>query len=148
MLKTYGLNPRGTDYRSLLRAAQVQDCDLCMVYAEVEDTDADAEFVGLLWDAKYEEPLIAYRVPVFLPIEVREQFDEEDSESYQQMMAEAAFRAESDLRQMVRASLWELAANDGKVPKTKPSPWRTDLPLYPRDYSRNLRVSLNQGPKR
>ena len=137
-LTTQGLDPRGARYEDLLRESVDIDCDLCVVYARIEDTDADAELVAVLWDAANHEAMAAFRVPVTLTEEVREAC--EKSHRGGAWLSEAEFRAEADLRRLVRDAMWDLVAKDQAAPTTQPSPWQDYLPLFPRDYDRFRRI--------
>ncbi|MFH1418725.1 MAG: hypothetical protein ABII12_10635 [Planctomycetota bacterium] len=139
-LRTYGHDPRGTDFHHLLKSSLDSQCDLLVVYAQVDDTDADAEFVASLYEARTVKPLAAFRVPVILPDEDRVKFEDDDEIDFVGLTAEAAFRAESDLRRLVRDTLWDLAERDAQGATTQPSPWRNELPLYPRDYNAHRRL--------
>ena len=62
-----GLDPRGYGWHELLYAAAQRECGLCIIYARVEATIADAEYVGVLWDTRSLEPLATCRAPAVLP---------------------------------------------------------------------------------
>jgi hypothetical protein len=136
VLRTYGHDPRGTDRSALLQSSLESDCGLCVIFAKIEDTDADAEFVGVLWDATTDKALATYRVPLVLPDDVRERYedDDEDDIDYEALYAEAEFRAECDLRRLVRNTLWDLVERDARAATTQPNPWKTDNPVFPRDH--------------
>jgi len=133
----YGLDPRGFQHRDLLRSALDAECTLCLIFARVEDTELHAEYVGALWDAAGVRLLATYRVPVLLtPLDVDEQDEmEKDGQLKEKWLYEADFRAEADLRRLVRDDIWDLALRDQPA-STRPSPWRTDNPLLPRDRGR------------
>lgn len=132
-LRTLGLDPRGARFGDLLRESEIIDCDLCLIYARLSDTDADADFIAVLWDAADQEVLAAFRVPVVLTEEDLEASKEEHRDGY---VTEAEFRAVADLRNLVRDAVWDLVAMDRGDPTTQPSPWREYLPVFPRDYDR------------
>ncbi|HVP12675.1 MAG TPA: hypothetical protein VMV94_15975 [Phycisphaerae bacterium] len=144
MLGTYGLDPRGTDWQALLRASLRLDCDLCLIYGEVYETEADAEFVGVLWDARTAQALATYRAPMVLPADVRLTYEEK--KEYVGLRVEAEQQAMAELQRMVRDTIWDLAAKDNEA-TTQPSPWQTDLPLYPRDLHRTLRIFTKEKPQ-
>ena len=149
MLRSYGTDPRGTDVSQLLHMATRMECSLCIIYAVVENTRADAEYVGVLWDALISKPLATFRVPIVLSENDRAAYEEDEDHGYERMMKEADFRAESDLQRLVCNALWDLAETDSKDPTTRPSPWRQgDMPLYPRDYDARIRNLLRQGTGR
>lgn len=136
-----GLDPRGYRWPELLKSAARHECSLCILYAEQEVTDADAEYYGVLWDTQTMQALAIFRVPVILPedfvtSEQEEADNEEDEEEARIALCEARFRAEQDLRRSVRDTLWDLAKRDGAILTTQPNPWRNGIPLFPRDYER------------
>jgi hypothetical protein len=145
-LRTLGLDPRGTRYEDLLRESLNIHCNLCIIYAQVNDTEADAEFVAVLWDVVNHNPLTAFRAPVNLTEEVRKA--SKKSHRGGKAVSEAEFRAEADLRRLVRNAVWDLVARDQASSTTQPSPWREYrpppppgfLPLFPRDYDRFRRL--------
>ncbi len=141
MPRTFGLDPRGADWRSLLQTAAAQDCDLCLIYSKVHDTEADAEFVGVLWSSSTEKALVTFRVPVQLPPEIRRKY--EKKKHWIKLRSDAEFRAETELRRLVRDVLWDLVAKDADA-ATQPNPWETDVPLFPRDHRRHMRIYLNE----
>lgn len=148
-VRTYGHDPRGIDFHYLLKSSLESNCELLVVYAQVEETDADAEFIATLYEATTVKPLATFRVPVILPDEDRMQFEDDDEIDTIGLTAEATYRAESDLRRLVRDTLWDLAKRDAEATTTQPSPWRNELPLYPRDYNshRKFQYYLNR-PRR
>jgi len=139
MLRGYGLDPRGAVWQALLNASLQEDCSLCLIYAKVGEAAADAEYVAVLWDAEAEKPLSVFRVPVSVPPQEREAYEKDGRHGYARLLAEASFRAESDLRALVRTALWDLVGTDTASPPTQPNPWDTDLPLFPRDYAPDTR---------
>ncbi len=134
ILRTLGLDPRGADYKDLLRESVNSNCDLCIIVAPVNDTDADAEFVAVLWDAAKGEALAAFRAPVSLPEDIRDACAKSNGRG--RWSHEAEFRAEENLRRLVRDAMWDLVGLDHLSPTTQPSPWRRYLPVFPRDYDR------------
>ncbi|MEK6643347.1 MAG: hypothetical protein AABZ08_05510 [Planctomycetota bacterium] len=135
MHRMTGLDPRGIQHKALLKKSVQNDCGLCLIYARVKETDADAEYVGVIWDATTEKALTSYRIPVTIA-ECRREEVEDDSHpkpKHKVWLEEADFRAEADLRQLVRYSIWDMAQRDGFEPTTQPNPWQTDRPVYPRD---------------
>jgi len=146
MLDTYGIDQRGTDWQALLRRSLRADCDLCLIYAQVHDTDADAEFVGVLWDAVTEEALATFRAPVVLPPDVRLTYEEK--QRYAELTSEAEHQAMAELRRLVRDAIWDIAANDTQGTTIQPSPWQKELPLYPRDSHRDVRIYMNERPRK
>ncbi|MFQ5501621.1 MAG: hypothetical protein ACE5EQ_04890 [Phycisphaerae bacterium] len=130
-----GLDPRGYTWREILSAAAVRDSSLCIIYARLEMTDADAEYVGMLWDTGTFEALASFRAPVVLSADLVDAL-EEDPQS-DSAISEADFRAELDFRHLIRDAIWDLAKRDIPPTTTQPSPWRySDVPLFPRDYDR------------
>lgn len=135
-----GLDPRGYRWPELLTSAAQHECSLCILYAQQEVTDADAQYYGVLWDTQAMLALATFRIPVILPEDFvtseQEDADEQDEEELELALSEARFRAEQDLRRTVRDTLWDLAKRDGAVLTTQPNPWRSGVPLFPRDYER------------
>ncbi len=140
-LREAGLDPRGYQWREVLQASLERDCSLCLIYARLDDSDADAEYAGVLWDAATFQPLAVLRVPVILSI------DEADSASVSARnqpeapldptIREADFRAQQEFRQALRDAIWDLARQDAPTPTTQPNPWSdAEFPLFPRDYER------------
>jgi len=144
--RKFGLDPRGADWRSVLRMAAAQNCDLCLIYSQVHNTNADTELVGVLWDALTEQALAAFRVPVQLPPEVRQKY--EKKKQLFTLRSDAEFRAETELRRLVRDALWDLIVKDVQPSTTQPNPWDTDLPLFPRDYRRHMRIYIDERQPR
>ncbi len=134
MLGTLGLDPRGAIYEDLLKESTNADCGLCVIYARIDDTDADADFAAVLWDAANRKALSAFRVPVTLSDEDREV--SEKAHRGGPWVSEAEFRAEADLRKLIRNALWDLVAIDQESQIPQHSPWQEYLPLFPRDYDR------------
>lgn len=137
-LRTLGLDPRGADHEDLLRESVKINCDLCLMYGLVDDTDADAEFVAVLWDAATRKALVTFRAPVTLTEE-----ELEESERFHRggkWVSEAEFRAEADLRKQIRDAMWDMASESRPPATTQPSPWREYLPVFPRDYDRFRRI--------
>lgn len=134
ILRTLGIDPRGGTWSDLTREALNVACDLCLMYGAVANTDADAEFIAVLWDAAQQTPLSFFRAATELSPEVRKRCKKKRAGHDRE--CDAAFLAEARLRTMVRDHLWDLAQRDSTSVTTQPSPWRTDLPLFPRDYYR------------
>jgi hypothetical protein len=132
-LRTLSQDPRGTDRQTLLAASRRIDCELCVMYAQIEDTEADAEFVAVLWDAVRDRPLSIFRIPAVLPDKVRE--DWAKAAAHDRWSTEAEFRAEADLRQAVAHAVWDLAARDQPSTAAHPNPWSNydNLPVLPPD---------------
>ncbi|MFQ5411499.1 MAG: hypothetical protein ACE5EC_04355 [Phycisphaerae bacterium] len=130
-----GLDPRGYDWREILSAAAIRDCSLCIIYARLETTDADAEYVGMLWDTGTFEALASFRSPMVLTAELVEALEEDPMSDSD--IREANFRAEQDFRHLIRDAIWDLSKRDRDPVTTQPSPWRyQDVPMFPRDYER------------
>lgn len=126
-----GLDPRGADHREILNEALNSRCNLCLIYARVLDTTVDAEYFGVLYDARSGTALAAFRCPVKLQKQQRKACDHHEHE-YDDGECISSYLAEAKLRQMVRDTLWDLAQRDQRDPTTQPSPWQTDDPLMPR----------------
>ncbi len=134
MLRTLGLDPRGARYQDILRESINANCDLCLIYADVADTNAHAELVAVLWDAANHLALETFRVPVTLPDEVLEEYKE--SEGGGRWVDEAEHRAETDLRLLVRNAMWDIVMRDQATATTQQSPWRQYLPMLQDKYDR------------
>lgn len=139
---TYGLDPRGTDWRGLLKSSLQSNCALCLVYTYVDNTKADAEVAGVLWDAVLEKAVAAFRVPIVLSPEVRMKY--EKKEQFVRLRSDAEFRAESELRRLVRDTIWDLTTRDGEMAARQPNPWQTNQLVIPRDLHRNIRIFLDK----
>lgn len=135
-----GLDPRGYDLREVVEAAANLECSFCLIYAKLENSDADAEYVGVFWDTSKFKPLAVLRTPVVLPAEFQEESLQDENVEMDIGVCEADFRAEQDFRRLVRDVLWDMVARDQTAPTTQPSPWRIEeddgLPSFPRDYER------------
>jgi hypothetical protein len=126
-----GLDPRGADHREILDEALKGRCNLCLVYARVLDSPADAEYFGVLYDARSGTALVAFRCPVELQKKQRKACDRHEHE-FDDGECISSYLAEARLRQLVRDTLWDLAKLDQRDATTQPSPWQTDDPLVPR----------------
>ena len=146
MLTTYGLDPRGADWRSVLESSVRNDCGLCLMYAEIYETSADAELVGVLWDARNEMALATYRAPVMVPLDTRLRY--EKKKKYVGLKPEAEKLAMTELQRLVRETIWDVAARDSASATTQPDPWQIDQPLYPREFYRYRRILLEERPQR
>ena len=137
ILRSWSFDPRGAQWENVLSQSAGVNCDLCVMYASVDDTEADAELIGVLWEVPTQKVLATYRVTVIMPRDDDDEEEEEASRKYKhggKWKCEADFRADSEFRTLVRNTLWDLTQQDQKAPTTQPNPWHTDLPLYPRDY--------------
>lgn len=132
VLRSLGIDPRGGSASDFLRESLNVDCDLCLIYAWVLDTPEDGEFAAVLWDARGKKPLATYRATARLPESVRKACLKHEHGASRLCAAE--FIAEAELRRMVRDTMWDLVAHDGPSATTQPSPWRTEEPMWPRDY--------------
>lgn len=138
-LRTLGIDPRGTAVSDLLREARGNNCGLCLIVGTIEDVDADACLVAALWDAVNQKPLSFYRTAVMLPDEIREEYSK--PVRHGRYTDEAKFRAEADLRLLVRDTLWDMTQTDRPREATEPSPWQDYVPLFPSDYDRVRRLN-------
>lgn len=124
-----GLDPRGYGYEDILDVARARECGLCMIYARLEETDADAEYAGILWNTHDRKALATVRVPVVLPPEVVEDINEdEDTDS---AVAEADFRSEQEFRRLVRDLVWDVAKQDVAETGAEQNPWKEYTPTIP-----------------
>lgn len=134
MLRTLGIDPRGSTWQDFLYEARQMECGLCLMYTPVYESMADAEFAAVLWDAAQRSPLATFRASFVMPDALREACEKRRDLSRRECDPE--YLAEARLRTLVSEQLWDLAARDGRVAATRPSPWRNNLPLYPRDVPR------------
>lgn len=137
-----GLDPRGCHRDDILRVANARDCALCLIYARIEETDADAEYVGILWNTATHLPLASVRTPVVLPIEVIEELKEEPD--IDRAVAEADFRSEQDFRRMVRDIVWDFAGQDVASADKASNPWKNYVPPLPPMNDRNRFMPLER----
>jgi hypothetical protein len=132
LLHRIGLDPRGTDWRAILRDAAEAECGLCVIYCRYNETDADAEYWGVLFDSIAQKPLVSFSAPFNLRPPVTE--EDHGSEDDKIWACEADVRAETKLRQLIRDSVWDFAAQRGRRDTTtQPNPWNTGEPLSPRN---------------
>jgi len=136
-----GVDPRGANYRDLLKKALDSHCRLALLYAAVDGSDADAEYIGVLWDATEFKPLAAFRAPIVLEDEIAMACAEE--ERTEKWLCLADFRALSDLRQYVRNTVWTIADEDQPPAQTKASPWREYHETSPWDYEVEQSIRRN-----
>lgn len=140
-LREAGLDPRGYQWREVLQASVERDCSLCLIYSRLDDSEADAEYAGVLWDSAALQPLAVLRVPVILPVDLSNDASagEEPEEPQDPTIREADFRAQQEFRHSLRDAIWDLARQDSTAPTTQPNPWNDAeffLPMFPRDYKR------------
>lgn len=145
MLRTLGIDPRGGSWKDFLRESVNVECDLCLMYARMDDVDADVAFFAVLWDAVAGRPLTAFHVATTIPEEVRKECEKGGHADTR--VCDAEHVAESELRDLVRDHLWDRVAVDASSGQTERSPWRNSLPLYPRDPGRRW-VPLRVDPDR
>ncbi len=138
-LRTLGIDPRGATVQDLLRESQRNNCGLCLIVGTVEELDSDTGLVAALWDAVTQKPLAFYRTTVVLPDEIREQYAK--PVQHGRYTDEARYRAEADLRLLVRDTLWDLAEADRPREGVESSPWQDYVPLYPGDYDRMRKIN-------
>ena len=137
LLHRIGMDPRGTDWRTILRDAAQADCGLCVIYCRFVDTDADAEYWGVLFDSISQKPIATFNAPfTFHPPETEKHHRNEDDKPW---ACEADVRAEAKLRTLIRDSVWDFASQRGRTSDpttTQPNPWNNSNSLSPRDGSR------------
>ena len=134
VLRATSLDPRGFHCRDLLCRAVTDHCNLCLIFTRSGPSEFDAEYIGTLWDAPASKPLAVFRTPVIVFDFAREVSDCDHHGKHRHSAPEEAdLRAESELRHLVRDTIWDLAARDQTRPTTEPSPWQSDHPLIPRD---------------
>jgi hypothetical protein len=127
-----GLDPRGYDRHAILDAARLRGADLCVIYARVPTSEADAAYLGALWDVRDQTPLVGLRSVGVLPAELAvELAAEQDESSLDPSVREADFRAEQDFRRMFRDGVWDMVEADQGTKGGEQNPWRGYVP--PRD---------------
>ncbi len=133
-LTTGGLDPRGYDRTAVLEAAKLRGAELCVLYARIDSREADAEYIGALWDTRVMKPVLAMRsvgvLPAELVVELTAERDE-DEPPQDPSVREADFRAEQDFRRMVRDAVWDMVEKDSAAPAGEQNPWKDYVP--PRD---------------
>ncbi|MBK8266922.1 MAG: hypothetical protein IPK83_00890 [Planctomycetes bacterium] len=129
-----GLDPRGCQRDDILNVALGADCELCLIYARVEETDADAEYAGILWNTRTRTAMATVRTPVILPIQVAAELKEDPN--CDRAIAEADFRSEQDFRRMVRDLMWDIASHDVAYAGKDTNPWKNYVPPMPPMYDR------------
>ncbi|HWL95508.1 MAG TPA: hypothetical protein VNT79_18460 [Phycisphaerae bacterium] len=125
-LRQPGLDPRGCRRDDILDAARANACDLCLIYARVEDSEADAEYVGVLCDTRSKTPIAAVRAPVVLPIEIAEELKQAPDCDVE--TGESDYRSEQEFRRLVRDLIWDLAKKDVSASELRESPWKDYVP--------------------
>ncbi len=130
ILRDLGIDPRGAQWQDFLRESANIDCSLCLMFGRYDGEEECGDMAAVLWDARASKPLAAFRVPIVLDPDLREEYEEE--EEPEKLIRAAQVRAESNLRRMVRDALWDLVGQDQPDTTTQPSPWRNEEPLYPR----------------
>ncbi len=119
-----GLDPRGYDVDTILNAAYQRNADLCVIYARKDSNEADAEYLGVLWDLRQREALLAIRVAVNLPPELAVRLAKQaEREDHDLSVEEADFRAEQQFRHLFRDAIWDLVAMDEDAPGNQSNPW-------------------------
>jgi len=119
-----GLDPRGYDVDTILNAAHQRNADLCVIYARKESNEADAEYLGVLWDLRQREALLAIRVAVNLPPELAVRLAKQaEREDHDLRVEEADFRAEQQFRHLFRDAIWDLVEMDEDAPGNQANPW-------------------------
>lgn len=133
-LTSGGLDPRGYDRSAILEAAKMRGAELCILYARIDSREADAEYIGALWDTRVMKPLLAMRSVGILPAELAVELAEErdvDEAPMDPSVREADFRAEQDFRRMVRDAVWDIVEKDMGASGDEKNPWKGYVP--PRD---------------
>ncbi len=134
LLREPGIDPRGCDRDEILEAAKANACELCLIYARVDETDADAEYVGVLWNTRSRAPIAIVRAPVVLPIDVAKKMKQAPDCDVQ--IGESDFRSEQDFRRLTRDLLWDLARQDLESATREESPWKNYIPPMPPMFDR------------
>lgn len=129
-----GLDPRGYDRASILEAARLRGAELCILYARIDSREADAEYIGVLWDTRTMKPLLALRSVGVLPADLAVELAaerEHDEAPMDPSVREADFRAEQDFRRLARDAVWDMVEKDTGASGDEKNPWRGYVP--PRD---------------
>ena len=126
------LDPRGYDFHAVLEASSNLSCGLVLIYSRVVQSEADAEYVGVLWDVERREPLVSFRTPVVLPLELVEEMEENPEADA--AIREADFRAEQEFRQLVQSVVWDMTKRDAAAPQKRENPWKGYVPVLPRGF--------------
>lgn len=126
------LDPRGYDFRAVIDAATGLNCGLALIYSRVHQSDADAEYAGVLWNVERREPLVSFRTPIVLPPELVKELEENPESDV--AIREADFRAEQEFRNLVQGVIWDMAKRDATAPKKRSNPWRGYIPNIPRGF--------------
>ena len=134
LLREPGIDPRGCDRDEILEAAKSNACELCLIYARVDETDADAEYVGVLWNTRSRTPIATVRAPVVLPMDVAKKMKQAPDCDVQ--IGESDFRSEQDFRRLTRDLLWDLARQDLESATREESPWKNYIPPMPPMFDR------------
>ncbi len=139
MLHDVGFDPRGTTWRDILSESVRIDCHLCLVYGRCDRGAGDADLIGVLWDASQSKALAAFRIPLAMDKNRRE----EEDDPQEGVSSPAENEAVASLRALVRGAVWDLAKRDTPTATTQPSPWQSDPLLMPR----NNRMIIEIDPK-
>lgn len=129
-----GLDPRGYDCPAILEAAKLRGAELCILYARIDSVEADAEYIGALWDTRTMKPVLAMRsvgiLPPELAVELAAEREESDTPT-DPSVREADFRAEQDFRRLTRDAVWDMVEKDTGAKGGEQNPWKGYVP--PRD---------------
>lgn len=150
LLHQLGIDPRGANREDFLLESTRINCNLCLLFGRSEDSQGDAELIGVLWDARASRPLSAFRVPIVPDPALLAKCKEDDAEGIVRIMREADASAEQELRAMVRDNIWDMVKRDQIDTTTRPSPWRGEDTQLPRDRDpfRRIEELLRQEGRR
>lgn len=140
MLHDVGIDPRGTTWQAILSESVRIDCLLCLVYGRCDRGAGDADLIGVLWDAQHSKALAAFRIPLAMDKNRRE----EEDEPREGVSSPAENEAEASLRALVRGAVWDLAKRDTPTATTQPSPWQSDPLLMPRNNRMIIEIDPQQ----
>jgi len=145
VLRTLGMDPRGIAVNDLLRAARNQDCTYLLIYRIADDANNSAVVQAVLWSLEPERAVVAFNTSIELPASVIEKCSDSDYRHLRE--CDASYQVEAELRQLVRDTLWDMAAKSrtGDGPTSRPNPWKSDQPILPRDDSRYRRYFMRSG---
>lgn len=128
-----GLTPGAPAIVEIVRAAGHLRCGLCLTYVTWGDGKLKYGLKGVIWETIEGAPLATIRAAGEVALEDYEACIEEQKRHIDERPCRADTRAVVEFHQAVVAALIELIRQDRPATATQPSPWRGNLPLYPRD---------------
>lgn len=128
-----GLTPGAPAVVEIVRAAGHLRCGLCLTYATWGDGRNAFGLKGVIWETIDGAPLATIRTNDAVSPEDYEACIQEQKRHIDERPCRADIRAVERFHESVVAALIELIRQDRPATATQPSPWRGNLPLYPRD---------------